>query len=188
MHFANVNPADVIFGASWFRGNPQARRADGARVQVQTPQCSCRVSLAGSGSYRIDMTLRPDVASHRDFGAWIAAVEDRAVDATQLDEWKKNKSMSSTVFRDNLRFMAFSDTTVFDESGALSNGLMDAVSCSALVELQGCWGTDSRWGLRWKVVQLKFSTSPPTFPIDDSPTTDDDENAGDDSLPFAFLD
>jgi hypothetical protein len=106
---------------------------------------------------RIDMALHGH-GIHREFQEWICRVEASA--SAALADWHGGKSMSSTVFRSNLRLMAFSDALTFDAEGKLAFGLMDACSCACLVELQGCWSSDARWGLRWKVTQAKYDTSP----------------------------
>lgn len=164
MDFRAVDPAALTWDA-WYRGQPGARAAGtGAKVTVQTPVAPCRVSLAGSGMYRIDMRLRPDVAAHAAFAEWVGELENAASEAPELAEWRQDKARSTSVYNGNFRLMAFSDTLTFDAAGKLSFQLIDAASCACLVELQGCWSTPAKWGLRWKVVQVKFDSSPMDLP------------------------
>lgn len=172
------------WGSVWVRGQPQARRQDGSRVQVQTPTCACRVSVAGAGTYRVDMTLEPDVASHRGFATWISDMEEAAAESEALAAWRQGKSRSATVFRGNLRLMAFSDTMVYDADGRVSADLMSAAGCTALLELQGCWSTEGRWGVRLKVVQLKYTTAPPTL-VHDPP---EPAESSEEDVTFGFVD
>jgi hypothetical protein len=54
-----------------------------------------------------------------------------------------------------MRVMAFADTPVFDSREALTAELESARSVSCILELQGTWSTETRWGLRWKILQVK---------------------------------
>lgn len=141
------------------RGQPAAR-ARGDKVVIQTPVAACKVSLAGAGMYRMDIALRPDVSVHSELATWLCEVDETMATCADLAEWRQGKTRSDTLFRNNWRLMAFSDTLCFDAQGKLSFDLLDAASCSCLVELQGGWSSDTRWGVRWKVLQVKFSTEP----------------------------
>lgn len=186
MDFRAVKPEGVTWGAAWYRGQPQARTGDGARVTVQTPPCACRVSAMGSAMYRLDMTVREDVASHAAFAEWIGALEKAAATSEALAAWRGDRGMSTTLFRGNARFTAFSDTMVFDRDGKVSADLMDAAGCTCILELTGCWGSDSRWGLRWKLCQVKFDVVAPTLPIVPIDCGDDDTPGG--APGFSFVD
>ena len=156
--------AKSIGWSSWYRGQPTARLPGGGRVQVQTPVTPCRVTVAQPGMYRVEMALRPDAPAHAAFAEWVGEVEDSVREAAsgspELSTWLGTKSRSSTVFNNTMRLMAFSDTMAFDQTGAISANLMDATTCACLLELTGCWSTDARWGLRWKIVQAKFDVAP----------------------------
>lgn len=163
MDFRLVDPASIGW-STWYRGQPTARLPGGGRVQVQTPMTPCRVSIAQPGMYRVEMSLRQDTPANAAFAEWVGDVE-RAVEKAaplcpELSTWIGTKSRSSTVYNGTMRLMAFSDTMAFDQTGKMSANLMDATTCACLLELTGCWSTDARWGLRWKMVQAKFDVQP----------------------------
>lgn len=161
-------PAEDITWTAWYRGQPGARTAAGQKVVVQTPRAACRVSLAGAGMFRIDMAMKPHLdAIHEAFCSWVGALEEAVGAAPDLQAWRQGKSRSTTLYNNNLRLMAFSDTLCFDDTGTLSFDLIDATNCACIVELQGCWSTEARWGLRWKVTQVKFGTGPVEEPKND---------------------
>lgn len=183
MDFRQADP-QAISWATWSRGQPAARTAQGGKIVVQTPLCPCRVSLQGGGMYRIDLVLRPDVALHSEFADWLCVIEEGAAEAEALKAWRGARGRSTCVYNNSMRLMAFSDTLVFDSSGKLSGDLLSAAGCSCIIELQGGWSTDSRWGLRWKIVQCKFVEEvslAPAGALDDEPEAPGPAN-------FAFLD
>lgn len=163
MDFRKVGLAALRWGASWYRGQPLARLGD-SKVIVQTPMAPCRVSFAGGGMHRVELALVPGVKAHDQFWAWVSAVEASAAASPDLADWRGERSLSASIFRGSMRLMVFSDTLAFDASGALSGDLIGAAACSCLIELQGCWKTDGKWGVRWKVQQIKFDATPPDFP------------------------
>lgn len=166
MDFKDVDPAAIDW-SSWYRGQPAARLLDqpsgeSHKLVVQTPLAPCNVSLSGAGMYRIDLSLDTSAAVHRQFCEWLEELDRAVASREALADWRRGKSQSSTLYNSRMRVTAFSDTLCFDAEGQLSFELLDAAACSCLLELQGCWSTDSRWGLRWRVAQVKFTTEPPT--------------------------
>lgn len=146
------------------RGSPCPRTPSGAPVTVQTPWFPCTASYV-TGMFRLECVVRQDVAIHAEFREWLEWLEDEATTAPELEEWKGETTMSRGVFRDTLRLMAFTDTQVFDDTGAMSADLLDMQTCSCVMTLTGLWRTDTRWGLRWKVTQVKFSRVPMDLPV-----------------------
>lgn len=179
---------DGLSWASWYRGQPQARLPGGGKVVVQTPTCACGVQATGSGMYRINMRLDGRVQSHADFMQWVADIEDSASATPDLATWRGARSRSTTVYNSGMRLMAFSDTLAFDQDGKVSANLINAASCACIVELQGLWSSDARWGLRWKVAQLKFSPDPPVLPLAEAAEDEAPPPPGADAGAFAFLD
>lgn len=172
MDFRLVSPPDIAW-STWSRGQPVARTAQGGKVVVQTPLCPCRMSLAGAGMYRVELALRPDLPAHAAFADWLSDVEDSAQAAPALAEWRGARRRSTTAYNNSVRLMAFSDTLAFDASGNLSADLMAARGCACILELQGGWSGEARWGLRWKIVQIKFAEE---CALPTAPQVDDDED------------
>jgi hypothetical protein len=170
MDFRTVSPADIAWRRGGRQGGALAGLTDGRRVVVQSPWCSCSVGVHSPGMFRVDATLFRSDPVHAEFAEWIAAIEDSADGS-----WQDGKRMSSSVFNGNFRMMLFSDTLVFDEAGALSADVVTAKKCSAILELTGAWVKGDRWGLRWKVVQLKYSRDPLPRPAEFVSDDDDDE-------------
>lgn len=190
MDFRSVAPSSVTW-ATWSRGQPVARTRQGGKVVVQTPACACTVSLASPGMYRIQMMLNGSSPVHAAFCEWLGELEEAAGEAPELASWKASKGRSTCVYNNTMRLMAFSDTMAFDESGKMSADLMTAKGCACIVELQGCWTSDSRWGLRWRVVQVKFSKEAPVtmaFVDDDDGDGSGGGNGGGGAAAFAFMD
>jgi hypothetical protein len=190
MDFRSVTPSSV----SWQigrRGFPVARGPGNAVVRVQTPPFACTVGALGSGMFRIDLALHPRVDVHQDFGRWVGDLEAAAAEAPAVAGWKCGRTAATCVYRGSMRLMAFSDTPTFDREGRLAAGLLDAAGCECILELQGAWGTDGRWGLRWKISQLKYYDAPPTLPVrPDDGGSDDDKCEGPPGVAcgFSFLD
>jgi len=156
MDFRLVKPADIAWTVS-SRGQPAARTSGGAKVVVQTPLCPCRVTATGGGMYRMHLALRPDLPVHSAFSDWLCEVDESASESEALREWRGGRSRSVALYNNSLRLTAFSDTLAFDATGKLSADLLSAGGCACIIELQGAWATEARWGVRWRVVQIKFS-------------------------------
>lgn len=188
MDFRSVDASSV----RWMllpRGAPGARTPQGAKIVVQTPTCPARVSLARPGMYRVELALSRHVPVHSAFCDWIAALEESASEAQAVAAFRAGKRRSDWVYSTStnasVSLTVFSDTLAFDEKGVLSADLMSARGVTALIELQGLWSTDAKWGMRWRVTQLKFTTTPPELP----PAFEEDTgDVGEPQQAFAFLD
>lgn len=189
MDFRAVNPATVTWTVGR-RGAPIARGPSNAPVRIQTPPFACTVGALGSGMMRVDLALHPRVDVHREFGRWLGDLEEAAAESPVVAAWKSGRTAARCVYRDSMRLMAFSDTPTFNQHGQLAAGLLDAVGCECILELQGAWGTDGRWGLRWKIAQLKYYEGcPPTLPVrvDDDEGEEDQEHREDAPREFSFI-
>lgn len=194
MDFRLVDPGTLTWTRTP-RGQPMARAPDGAKVIVQSPRCGCRPVSMRSGMYKLVMTLREDVAAHNAFAQWTEAIEACAAADPTVTACLDSRTLSSGVYCDDrgsdsaprrtVRFMAFGDTLAFDQDGKLSADYLDATACTVLLELQGVWVTDGRWGLRWKVLQFKFSTDDADA---DAAGNDDDGVGGGVAQPNLFVD
>ena len=164
MDFRTIDASSVRWSL-WTRGQPVGRTPGGAKIQVQTPLCPCSVTPAGAGMFRVNLKLSRVVEAHDAFATWIGNVEESAAEASELLAGRGALRRSECVYNNSMRLMAFSDTLAFDDDGKLSGDLMDAAGCAALIELQGLWTAGGKWGLRWRVVQLKFTKVAPDLPV-----------------------
>ena len=164
--FRACDPAVVTWKRGGRKGSVNASGPFGKRVVVQTPRFPCRVSPHAPGIMRLDMTVTADPV-HAKFAEWIGGLEESASESARIDGWAPGLTLSRAVYGTNFRVMLFSDTLVFDESGSLSANSRDAKSGTLLLELVGAWTSPGRWGLRWKVAQFKFSTSPMVIVVEE---------------------
>jgi hypothetical protein len=104
--------------------------------------------------------LMPETDELRsEFAGFLQAVGDSAVAWGGMGS---EAPLNVGSFRGNrtLRVTAFTDTLIFDAAGAVTADPSGAKACSCLLELQGAWTSPARWGVRWKVVQVKLSDEP----------------------------
>lgn len=183
--FRSIKPDSIAWRRGGRNGGALAGFADGRRVVIQTPICNCEASSKKPGITTVNMRLFPSDPVHSEFAEWLAGVEDAAE-----GPWKEGKRCSTSVWNNNFRVTLFADTLVFDESNSLSADVFTARKASALLELTGAWVSqneetkESKWGLRWKVVQLKFGTESLPEPEGgdcEEPAQDTDANV------FAFV-
>jgi hypothetical protein len=188
MDFRTIEPGSVRWAAGP-RGPTASLPAGRERVTVQSPACPVKVSTLRPGMLRVQLCLG-GAGARRAFARWVEQVEAAAAAAPELAAWRGARARSSGVFRDEMRLTAFSDTPAFDASGRMSAELPSATSAVCILQIQGGWTTDDKWGVRWKIVQLKFSTEP--CPAEDEPDDAAEDPAADPaadpgSAAFAFL-
>jgi hypothetical protein len=155
MDFRAIKPDDVSWRVSGT--NVYANLPDGRRPTFQMPKCPCLVTRQGKGMMRVDARLDPADPVHAAFADWVSHIEENAHGAP----WNSGLGLSRAVYNWNFRLMAFSDTLTFDEEGKLSTDFVSARQMTALMDLSGAWKTDSKWGLRWRVSQIKFDRAAP---------------------------
>jgi hypothetical protein len=107
----------------------------------------------------MDVKLNMADETHRQFADWIADLEQSAVGT-----WSSTLKRSNLLYNDGFRVMFFSDTNVFDSTGALSVDFFKAKSVSSLCLLQGLWTSADKYGIRFNVKQLKFFEEPLDYP------------------------
>ena len=135
---------------------------EGGKVTVQTPVVACTVTRMQS-KFAMGWTLEllmPETDQLRsEFAGFLQAVGDSAAAWGGMGA---EPPLNLGSFRGNrtLRVTAFSDTLVFDAAGGVTDDPSRAKACSCLLELQGAWTSPARWGVRWKVVQVKLSDDP----------------------------
>jgi hypothetical protein len=125
----------------------------------QIPRMNTTISTHAAGMYRMDVKLNMADETHRQFADWIADLEQSAVGT-----WSSTLKRSNLLYNDGFRVMFFSDTNVFDSTGALSVDFFKAKSVSSLCLLQGLWTSADKYGIRFNVKQLKFFEEPLDYP------------------------
>jgi hypothetical protein len=170
MDFRSLEPADL----RWTRGGGAP---GGARVRpqptIQTPRCRARVTEIAPGRARVDLRLaditEPEPADgpalFEAFAGTCEALEAGAAHALGLGGDGTSKALFATVLRGGggaMRVTAFDECEWFDADGAFLKGeaataaRAAAGEASCVLTLTGAWESGARWGLRWKVVQVKL--------------------------------
>lgn len=155
----------------WF---PQSRKTVPVTpVRVQVPACPCTITLL-PGRYAIELTLAGG-AAHEAFAGFVGELEQHALEharpSSQGLGWYSCFSAYSLV--PTLRLSAFDDARFFEADGAPCASLPTHFkACACVLELVGAWTTDTAWGLRWKVLEVKHA--PHTAPASHMMFLDDD--------------
>lgn len=139
----------------WF---PQSRKAIPVTpVRVQVPPAPCAIALL-PGRYTIELTLAGH-AAHDAFAEFVGELEQHALEHAKPPQGLAWYScFSAYSLTPTLRLSAFDDTKFFEADGAPSTGLPTHFkACVCVLELVGAWTTDSAWGLRWKVLEVKHA-------------------------------
>ena len=139
----------------WF---PQSRKAVPVTpVRVQVPASKCSITLF-PGRYGVELDLVGH-AAHTLFVQFVRDVEQHAREharpAVQGLAWRSCLDDGALVPR--MRLSAFDATRFFDADGQPCPAPTEFGGCACLLELTGAWTTDSSWGLRWNVVEVKHA-------------------------------
>lgn len=176
----------ALQAVKWF---PQSRKnVPVTPVRVQVPASPCSITLL-PGRYSIDLTVAGS-AVHDAFVEFVGEVEAHALEHAKPSSsgLRWYSCFSAYSLTPTMRLSAFDDAKFFEEDGTPSTGLPTHFkACSCILELQGAWTTDTVWGLRWKVLEVKRTPQAP--PALSTMFLDDDEDAppGPPQLPM-FID
>lgn len=152
MDFRDISPRSISWARGGRNGNIVATRLSSTSpIVFQIPRMNASISTHSPGMYRMDVKLNMADNTHRQFADWIADLEQSAVGT-----WSSTLKRSNFLYNDGFRVMFFSDTNVFDSTGALSVDFFKAKSISSLCTLQGLWTSNDKYGIRFNVKQLKF--------------------------------
>ena len=168
MDFRGVDPRDLRWSKT-----PRGAGVRGAapgRVCVQTPCVPCRVTpMASQCSQGWTLELQfadadPAASAFADF------VEAVMASAVAWGGMAGGQEPAAAVTRGltgrSLRVTAFSDALFFDAQGAaMAEPLKPHASATCLLELQGAWVSAARWGLRWRVTQVKMAEAGGAAPV-----------------------
>lgn len=138
------------------------RDASGGKVVIQTPPLPCAVrpqntTFSQGWSFELRMPQTDPLATK--FAAWLDSVLASAIAWGGMHESDSRDPMpavSEFAGVKSVRVTAFSDALLFDTDGNLTGDPSKAKACSCLLELQGLWTSPARWGIRWRVSQVKM--------------------------------
>lgn len=141
-----------IDALKWF---PQSRSTVPVTpVRVQTPPCPSAITRS-AGRYSILLSCVGHPV-HPQFVEFLRGVELHAL------KHAKPRTPDLRWFpclEDSLvpvfKLSAFDDIRFYDAHGDLHPDPTSIEACACLCELSGAWTTDSSWGLRWKVLEVK---------------------------------
>lgn len=143
----------------WF---PQSRKSVPVTpIRVQTPPCPCSITLL-PGRYGLELTLSGH-PSHAAFVGFLRAVEAHAREHARptRDDLRWYACTDADSLIPTFRLSAFDDVRFYDRDGLPHACPTDFEACSCLLELAGAWTTDTAWGLRWKVLEVKRAVCVP---------------------------
>lgn len=139
-----------------------AASAPSGKVVVQTPLLACAVRpmrSAFSQGWSLELRIPGGDGLGDQFAAFVDSVMRSAV-AWGGITGDASPPLSEFMGTRSLRVTAFNDTLIFDKDGNLVHDPAGAKACSCLLELQGAWTSPARWGLRWRVAQVKLADAP----------------------------
>lgn len=152
----------------------------GKKLRVQTPVCRCKVfkdtASAALYLYFDDSTL------HRDFEAYVHDLESFAAEMSCLHHLESRSCLRTSHAGTSMRFNVWESTQWYDEDGEYLKESPQMRGCSCIVEFRGCWVSQTGWGLKWNVVQIKQARPPP--PVQPACMILDDLQDQDDAYAF----
>jgi len=178
-----------------------ASMPDASKLRFQTPVLPVRMFDNGPSS-TVLMTLRPDENdTHQEFADFLWDLE--RVAAAYLPEWLVDGQPAPSIWSCirargisdlSLRLSAFDDVLWFGVAGDfLREPPKDVRAAAAVLEFGGAWVTDSSWGIKLRIVQLRDATGRPPPPkkrkraiLIESSSDDDLDSSVTES--YAFLD
>lgn len=165
--FRNVRPSSISWNRGGRGGGVFASIIGEKNIRIQVPKTNCFVSPHSPGMFKLELQLSPQVPIHAQFIDWIADLE-----YSSKGPWGDVK-LSSAIYKNGMRVMFFSDTNCFDSNGEMSADFAKAKSASLIFTLVGLWIANGKYGLKFKVDQLKYSEDkieyPPTVSEDSPP-------------------
>lgn len=170
---ADFRQVDVA-ALKWF---PQSRKAVPVTpVRVQVPASKCAIALL-PGRYSVELQLA-GTAAHNAFASFVRDVEQHALqNARPTAEgltWRSCLDAEALVPR--VRLAAFDTTRFFGVDGQPCHAPTEFEGCAALLELTGAWTTDTAWGLRWNVLEVKHAPAAASLDVPCLFVEDDDHS------------
>lgn len=156
-------PSELTWSAPTGFGKTKTAGATfgGKKIMVQTPAFKARM-FKDPRSTTLYLSLAGDIGEA--FSTFVESYESFA--STKLEG-----ELSSCLRNGSFRVTAWDDVQWFDAAGVFlkeSPTSLDAVVVA--MEFGGCWVSNGKWGLKWRVQQIKAVSSPATPKPDVSKT------------------
>lgn len=142
-----------VAATKWF---PQTRKTVPATsIVVQVPPSACTVSLL-PGRYALELVLAGH-AAHPGFVSFLEDVEAhaRAHAKPTLPDLQWHAAVHTDALLPTFKVSAFDDTLFYTSDDEIHASPEDIRACACLVEMAGAWTSDTHWGIRWKVLEVK---------------------------------
>jgi hypothetical protein len=137
-----------------------------SKIFVQTPKMVLTTEPITVDGVQSFVTFSSEDASIREM---LTSIEDTVLQQLKLhkDTWFVNKGiddlflengLTSTVLKNNVfRFRLMDDVQVYDgtKRPIKLNNIKKGDVFKCIIQLTGLWFTPSRWGITWKVMQIK---------------------------------
>lgn len=169
-----------------------AKYPNGTRLTFQTPTCPVAI-FANDANTTILMTLGPTQTECIDF---LHAVERAATEVLERDAQISSCLRPRGIGDMTFRLTAWDDTQWYGVAGDfLKAPPKHAKHAAAILELTGAWISETSWGLKWRVVQMRETQHTAAilgikrkhaFLIKDS--DDDDDDHHEEQTAYAFVD
>jgi hypothetical protein len=153
-----------VSGLRWNKSHRGAYASVGTKkIQVQTPAMRCSATpkvMAHSTGWTIDLYLSNDDICTK----FVDFLRDLQSSAAQWGQLGDTLTMSDAVYQNGyqsrFRLTAFSDVQIFDIDRNQISTMDGMKACICLLQFQGAWTANERWGLSWKVLQVKQVEEP----------------------------
>lgn len=129
----------------------------GRKLRIQTPACRCRLFRDSSTA---SLYLYADPTSlHESFWSYVSSLETFC---SAIPHMKDLEASSCIRNETSIRLNVWESTEWFDMQGVHVQSPETLAACSCILEFTGCWlSATGKWGLKWKVVQIKEEPVPP---------------------------
>jgi hypothetical protein len=158
-----------------------------SKLCVQTPKLSLHSDLMVGDDIQPFVTYTSEDPS---IACFIKSTEDYVLAELKRnkEEWFVNKGiddvflengLTSSVMKNNVyRFRIMKDVQVYDSSKSAVDitGIKKGVSSKCIIQMTGLWFTPSRWGVTWKVIQMKLQSKSPRIDQNREYMFTDDDN------------
>ena len=153
-----------------------------AKIVVQTPAARCHVqpmASARASGHIITMLFDDGSDIHAAFQQFLRDLQASCIEWGGLNHLELYDAVYTGYGGgSSFRVTAFSDALFYDTNASQVPSPSAMKACSCVLQLQGAWTSDRRFGLRWQVKQVKEALPPPMPISREWAEQDDDGNDG----------